>query len=104
MHYGENSPPRPPIIFGWILAKIAINIHLNHRLRLLKIVNIVKREIKISPRLVVHIILHIYSAQFHGVVRWPNDPKLSHGASNCKREIECDSKRREYSPLAPALC
>gem|GEM_PF-4375270 len=57
MHKRKNSPPRSPIIFRWILPKKTILIYLNHCLRLLKIVNIVKRKIKISSCLVVHIVL-----------------------------------------------
>jgi hypothetical protein len=35
---------------------------------------------------------------------WPNDPKLSHGANNCKRESAMKRKMKEQSPLAPARC
>jgi hypothetical protein len=34
----------------------------------------------------------------------PNDPKLSHGAENCKREFAAKRKIKEQSPLAPARC
>jgi hypothetical protein len=35
---------------------------------------------------------------------WPNDPKLSHGANNCKREFANKCKMQEQPPLAPARC
>jgi hypothetical protein len=34
----------------------------------------------------------------------PNDPKLSHGANNRKREFAAKCKMKEQSPLAPARC
>jgi len=34
----------------------------------------------------------------------PNDPKLSHGAKNRKREFVCDRQRQAQPPLAPARC
>jgi hypothetical protein len=34
----------------------------------------------------------------------PNDPKLSHGAKNRKREFVHDRQRQEQPPLAPARC
>jgi hypothetical protein len=34
----------------------------------------------------------------------PNDPKLSHGANNCKREFAANRKIKEQPPLAPARC
>jgi hypothetical protein len=33
-----------------------------------------------------------------------NDPKLSHGANNCKREFASKCKMKEQPPLAPARC
>jgi hypothetical protein len=38
------------------------------------------------------------------VLMWPNDPKLSHGANNCKRGFAAKRKMKEQSPLAPARC
>jgi hypothetical protein len=34
----------------------------------------------------------------------PNDPKLSHGAENRKREFANKRKMKEQPPLAPARC
>jgi hypothetical protein len=34
----------------------------------------------------------------------PNDPKLSHGANNRKREFAAKCKTKEQPPLAPARC
>jgi hypothetical protein len=34
----------------------------------------------------------------------PNDPKLSHGANNRKREFAVERKMKEQPPLAPARC
>jgi hypothetical protein len=34
----------------------------------------------------------------------PNDPKLSHGANNRKREFAAKRKMKEQPPLAPARC
>jgi hypothetical protein len=34
----------------------------------------------------------------------PNDPKLSHGANNRKRELALNRKMKEPPPLAPARC
>jgi hypothetical protein len=34
----------------------------------------------------------------------PNDPKLSHGANNCKRGFASKCKMKEQPPLAPARC
>jgi hypothetical protein len=34
----------------------------------------------------------------------PNDPKLSHGANNRKRESALKRKMKEQPPLAPARC
>ncbi len=34
----------------------------------------------------------------------PNDPKLSHGAENRKREFVSNSQIKEQPPLAPARC
>jgi hypothetical protein len=34
----------------------------------------------------------------------PNDPKLSHGANNCKRAFAAKRKMKEQPPLAPARC
>jgi hypothetical protein len=36
--------------------------------------------------------------------KWPNDPKLSHGANNCKREFAANLQMKEQPPLAPARC
>jgi hypothetical protein len=41
---------------------------------------------------------------FCGVALMPNDPKLSHGANNCKREFASKCKTKEQPPLAPARC
>jgi hypothetical protein len=38
------------------------------------------------------------------VAMTPNDPKLSHGANNCKREFASKRKMKEQPPLAPARC
>ena len=38
------------------------------------------------------------------VAKQPNDPKLSHGANNCKRGFANKRKMKEQSPLAPARC
>jgi hypothetical protein len=35
---------------------------------------------------------------------WPNDPKLSHGAENRKREFAANLQMKEQPPLAPARC
>jgi hypothetical protein len=50
-----------------------------------------------------------FSNSFDGVffginVMRPNDPKLSHGANNRKREFAMKRKIKEQSPLAPARC
>jgi hypothetical protein len=34
----------------------------------------------------------------------PNDPKLSHGAKNRKREFAANLQTKEQPPLAPARC
>jgi hypothetical protein len=34
----------------------------------------------------------------------PNDPKLSHGAKNRKREFAANFRTQEQPPLAPARC
>jgi hypothetical protein len=34
----------------------------------------------------------------------PNDPKLSHGAKNRKREFAAKLQMQEQPPLAPARC
>jgi hypothetical protein len=35
---------------------------------------------------------------------FPNDPKLSHGANNRKREFAQNCQMKEQPPLAPARC
>jgi hypothetical protein len=39
-----------------------------------------------------------------GGAKWPNDPKLSHGAKNCKREFAANLQMKGQPPLAPARC
>jgi hypothetical protein len=42
---------------------------------------------------------------FNGIEhKWPNDPKLSHGANNRKRGFADKRKMKEQPPLAPARC
>jgi hypothetical protein len=40
------------------------------------------------------------------IMAWsaPNNPKLSHGANNCKCEFAAKCKTKEQPPLAPARC
>jgi hypothetical protein len=38
------------------------------------------------------------------MVLTPNDPKLSHGANNRKRELAMKRKMKKQPPLAPARC
>jgi hypothetical protein len=49
-------------------------------------------------------IRHKDSECFHNGGNRPNDPKLSHGAKNRKRENGCKPQPTAHSPLAPARC
>jgi hypothetical protein len=40
----------------------------------------------------------------HKKLKQPNDPKLSHGANNRKREFAANLQMKEQPPLAPARC
>jgi hypothetical protein len=42
--------------------------------------------------------------RIHKKLMSPNDPKLSHGANNCKRGFAANLQMKEQPPLAPARC
>jgi hypothetical protein len=65
-----------------------------NRMQNLECVNQDQSEIRIC--LIIHIT--------NDVAMTPNDPKLSHGANNRKREFAVNRKMKEQSPLAPARC
>jgi hypothetical protein len=65
-----------------------------NRMQNLECVNQDQSEIRIC--LIIHIT--------NDVAMTPNDPKLSHGANNRKREFASKRKMKEQSPLAPARC
>ncbi len=47
---------------------------------------------------------HIAELKSQIAAAMPNDPKLSHGANNRKREFAANLQMKEQPPLAPARC
>jgi hypothetical protein len=45
-----------------------------------------------------------WAEELKALAAMPNDPKLSHGANNRKREFAAKRKMKEQPPLAPARC
>ena len=53
---------------------------------------------------VLYLIIFIFRFSRVTQQRGLDDPKLSHGAKNRKREFVRDCQRQEQPPLAPARC
>ena len=51
-----------------------------------------------------HLVEIVKHSKNNGAHEQPNDPKLSHGAENRKREFAANLQTKEQPPLAPARC